>query len=151
MEENVKDNTDAVKDGTKRILRSVAKAKAEIGAESFKTAGLGGEEMWTARTRKLSTLLKSKSSGDCRNLIMGVEKDNGWEAWRSLSIRFEPQVGIRRLRETAELGRNKAHRRRNRQAKKDHRSDRRNGSWKRHAGRSPLVRNGQPDQDLRWK
>ena len=60
--------------------------------------------MWTTGTRELFILLESKPSGDCRNLIMGVEKDNGWEVWRSLSIRFEPQIGIRRMREMAELG-----------------------------------------------
>ena len=31
------------------------------------------------------------------------DRENGFEAWRVLTIRFEPQMGIRRMKEVAEL------------------------------------------------
>ena len=34
---------------------------------------------------------------------MGVQRDNGYEAWRSLTLRFDPQVGIRRMTGLSEL------------------------------------------------
>ena len=49
------------------------------------------------------TLLKTNTSVEAHNLIMGVQRDNGYEAWRSLALRFEPEVDTRRMREFSEL------------------------------------------------
>ena len=34
---------------------------------------------------------------------MCIPRDNGFEAWRNLCMRYEPQTGIRRMKEIAEL------------------------------------------------
>ena len=86
--------------GTSRLARATAggsKARAEIREDMV----VDEEE----RKRRLvfCTLLKTRTSGESRNIIMGVPRDNGYEAWRSLCIRYEPHAGIRRMKEIAEL------------------------------------------------
>ena len=39
-------------------------------------------------------MLKCYTSGDTRNLIMGVPRNSGCEAWRSLAIKYEPTISI---------------------------------------------------------
>ena len=85
----------------RETLRLAAKAKTEILEETLRKEGYVFEE-WSQRT-SLFTLVKAKTAGEARNLVLGAERENGYEAWRNLSMRFEPQVGIRRMREVAEL------------------------------------------------
>ena len=98
--EDIEDYTDSVNKGTKDILRMISKAKVEIDEKYFRDNGM--PDLWATRD-ELFKLLKNKTSGDGRGLIMGVGRDNGWEAWRSLTLRYEPQVGLRRMRELGEL------------------------------------------------
>ncbi len=48
-------------------------------------------------------LLKRKTSNEARSIVMCARNENGFEAWRLLLGRFEPQAGIRRMKEMAEL------------------------------------------------
>ena len=97
----MEDYADVVWPGTKDILRMIAKEKEEIGTEFFNSSGWT-EDNWNQR-KQLFTPLKSTSGGDSRNPIMGVERENGWETLRSLTLRFEAQVGIRRMRGLTDL------------------------------------------------
>ena len=60
------------------------------------------EEEW-GLAGNLFTLLKRKTAGEARSLAMCVDRQNEYDAWRILVGRFEPQAGIRRLKEIAEL------------------------------------------------
>ena len=50
---------------------------------------------------------------EARILIMGAARENGYEAWRMLSISYEPQVGIRRMKELVGLSQLQNKRRKN--------------------------------------
>ena len=89
----------------REALRRAAKEKEEMTKSFFVSGGRGAEfteEAWN-RGEELYMLFKNKTTGEGRTLIMGIERDNGWEAWRALAIRYEPQAGIRRMREMADL------------------------------------------------
>ena len=52
-------------------------------------------------------LLKRKTAGEARSLAMCVDRQNGYEAWRLLVGRFEPQAGIRRMKKSRSSWRSK--------------------------------------------
>ena len=99
--EDFEDYVEIVNPGGRELLRMVAKAKEEV-KESVLKVQWYTEEDWKRR-EAVFTLLKNKTTGEARGLIMGVPPNNGFEAWRSLALRYEPQVGIRRMQELAEL------------------------------------------------
>ena len=61
-------------------------------------------EDWELR-HELYKLLKrrSEATSEAREIIDCVGDSNGYEAWRLLGIRYEPQAGMRRLKELGEL------------------------------------------------
>ena len=62
------------------------------------------EGQWGYRL-DIFALLKTKTvplSG-ARNIAMCIDRDNGYEAWRTSTLRFEPQVGIRSMEKVSEL------------------------------------------------
>ena len=60
------------------------------------------EEEWN-RSYDLFVLLKRKTTSEARTLAVSALRDNGFESWRLLVSRFEPQAGIKRMKEMAEL------------------------------------------------
>ena len=101
--ESVEDYVEAVYPGLKELLRVTSKEKEEVLEKTVRDEGYVEAE-WSHRTA-LFTLLKTKTEphSEARNLIMCVPRENGYEAWRTLTTRFEPQVGIRRMKEISEL------------------------------------------------
>ena len=93
--------TEVVNPSAREVFRFVSKAKEEIGEEDLRRNGYAGEA-WPRRLA-VFTLRNIKTSGGARNLTMGVQCDNGYKAWRSLTLRFNPQGGIRRMKELSEL------------------------------------------------
>ena len=60
------------------------------------------EKEWE-RAAELFVLLKRKATGEAKTLVTSAARDNGLESWRILVSRFEPQVGIKRMKEICEL------------------------------------------------
>ena len=62
------------------------------------------EEDWNLRF-ELHKLLKRKTevNSEARKIVECVGDDNGFEVWRLLGIRYEPQVGMKGLKELFEL------------------------------------------------
>ena len=58
--------------------------------------------MWNLRD-DLYTVLKRKAMSEARKIVECVEQTNGYEAWRLLGIRYEPQGGMRRMRDLTAL------------------------------------------------
>ena len=53
------------------------------------------------KTGKPFKLLKRKraATSEANKIVKSGERQNGWESWRLLNIRYEPQSGIRRTHE----------------------------------------------------
>ena len=62
------------------------------------------EEDWELR-HEVYKLLKRKTDAntDARKIVECVEHSNGFEVWRLLGVRYEPQAGMKRLAELGEL------------------------------------------------
>ena len=75
--EIIEEYVDAVTPGMQEILKMVGKDREEAGAKWVRKNGV--TDSWP-QFKELFTLLKSKTSGDARNIIMGVPMDKGWEA-----------------------------------------------------------------------
>lgn len=78
----------------------VDEGKEDIGIKRSKDNGM--EESWAQR-QELYKLLKKYTSSEPRNTVMGVERDNGWEAWRGLPIRYESTGGIHMANKVRDL------------------------------------------------
>ena len=103
--EDLMDYADAVHPGLRLQLEWVLKQKDEVTAASMRGNPLGTTEAeWELRA-KLYMLLKIKTEAttDARKIVECVEQSNGFEAWRLLGVRFEPQAGMKRLAELGEL------------------------------------------------
>ena len=48
---------------------------------------------------KLFVLLKRKTTGEAKTLVTSADRDNRLESWRILVSQFEPQVGIKKMKE----------------------------------------------------
>ena len=97
--EETEDYVDAVHPGRKQALSLASQVKSQ--ATDRLHVNLTEEE-WNLRYN-LFMLFKRKASGEARSLVMCVYHQNGYEAWRLLIGRYEPQAGIRRMKEIAEL------------------------------------------------
>ena len=62
------------------------------------------DEDWAMRF-ELFKLLKRKTevTSEARKIVECVGDSNGYEVWRLLGVRYEPQVGMKRLKELGEL------------------------------------------------
>ena len=101
----MKDYTDAVHPGIKLQLEWTLKQKEDITQEVLDRNPLGSTaEDWILRF-ELFKLLKRKteSTSEARKIVDCVGDSNGYEAWRQLGVRSEPQVGMKRLKELGEL------------------------------------------------
>ena len=97
--EATEDYVDAVHPGMKQALSLVAQVKSQV---TDRLQVNLTEDGWNLRCN-LFMLLKRKMSGEARSLVMCVDHQNGYEAWRLLIGRLEPHAGIRRMKEIAEL------------------------------------------------
>ena len=95
----MEDFMDKVHPGLKQVLNIVAKTKSQVTDRAQLSVT---EEKWNL-SNDIFVLLKRKTVGEARVMVTCVSRDNGFEAWRLLVGRFEPQAGIKRMREVADL------------------------------------------------
>ena len=101
--EALEDYVEAVHPGLKLALVEMSKTDGEVTLDSLrKNDPPFGDTEWEKR-ESLFTLLKLKTSIEARNVVMCAERMNGLEAWRLLTGRFEGGLGMRRMKEIAEL------------------------------------------------
>ena len=103
--EGLFDYAEAVQPGLKWLLEVMgAKAKEAITPELCVKHSWCNQEEWK-QAEGIYTLLTRKTAvcSEPRKIIMCIPRDNGFEAWRNLCMRYEPQTGIRRMKEIAEL------------------------------------------------
>jgi len=105
FKEDLMDYADAVHPGIKLQLDWTLKQKDEI-TEAVINLNLLSTlaEDWPLRF-DLHKLLKRKteSTSEARKIVECVSDANGYEVWRLLGARYEPQVGMKRLKELGEL------------------------------------------------
>ena len=103
--EDLMDYAEAVHPGLRLQLEWVLKQREEITVVSMRNNPLGATDAEWGLRAKLYTLLKIKTEAttDARKIVECVEQANGFEAWRLLGVRFEPQAGMKRLAELGEL------------------------------------------------
>ena len=103
--EQLMDYADACSSGIRPQLEFAMKQRTEITHQLLKKSPLGcADELWEKRA-DLYTLLKRKTepTSEARKIIECVEKTDGYEAWRLLGVRYEPQGGMRRMKQLSEL------------------------------------------------
>ena len=103
--EDLMDFADAVHPGLKGQLEYTLRQKEEVTSFSMRSNPLGStEEDWELR-REVYKLLKRKTEAttDARKIVECVEHSNGFEVWRLLGVRYDPQAGMKRLAELGEL------------------------------------------------
>ena len=96
----IEDYADAVHPCLKHAMGVAAKQGVQI-KDASQLAGVLKEE-WGLNP-ELFVLLKRKTIGEAKTLVTSAEKDNGLESWRILVSRFEPQAGIKKMKEASEL------------------------------------------------
>ena len=94
------DYAGAVHLGLKHVMGVAAKATSPITDQPQFEGALDAE--W-ALAAQLFVLLKRKTTGEAKTLVTSAVRDNGFESWRILVSRFEPQAGIKRMKEVSEL------------------------------------------------
>ena len=95
----MEDYVDAVHPGLKQVLHTVVKASSQLDTR----IQLNNTEQEWNLSCNFFVLLKRKTAGEACSLVMCVDRGNGYDAWRILIGRFEPQAGIRRMKEVEEL------------------------------------------------
>ena len=100
-QDEVEDYADAYQTGLRQALEMAADQKVPITEKTFKENGWARE--WD-EMEPVIKLLKRKTvpKTEARNIVMCAEP-NGFEAWRTLALRYQPNGSIRRLQEIAEL------------------------------------------------
>ena len=98
--EATEDYADAVHPGLKHAMGVAAKVGGQITDRSQLSGVM--EEEWDLNS-ELFVLLKRKTTGEAKTLVTSADRDNGLESWRILVSRFEPQVGIKRMKEICDL------------------------------------------------
>ena len=96
------DYSDAVHPGIKPQLEWTLKQKEEITQEVIGRNPLSSPaEDWPLRF-DLFKLIKRKteSTSEARKIVECVGDSNGYEVWRLLGIRYEPQVGMKKAKGT---------------------------------------------------
>ena len=105
FKEDLMDYADAVHGGIKLQLDWTLKQKDEITEAVINRNPLSTlAEDWPLRF-DLYKLLKRKTeaTSEARKIVECVSDANGYEVWRLLGVRCEPQVGMKRLKELGEL------------------------------------------------
>ena len=105
FKEDLMDYADAVHPGIKLQLDWTLKQKDEITEAVINRNPLSTlAEDWPLRF-DLHKLLKRKTepTSEARKIVECVSDANGYEVWRLLGVRYEPQVGMKRLKELGEL------------------------------------------------
>ena len=93
--EEITDYCEAVHPGLRSALEWAVKSRTEITEEKLKGNPLASlaEEQWKMRT-EVYTLIKRKTevSSEARKIVETVPQENGYEAFRILGLRYEPQT-----------------------------------------------------------
>lgn len=103
--EDLMDFAEAVHPGLKCQLEYTLRQREEVASFRMKSNPFGStDDDWELR-REVYKLLKRKTEAntDARKIIECVEHSNGFECWRLLGVRYEPQAGMKRLAELGEL------------------------------------------------
>ena len=98
--ETTEDYADAVRPGLKHAMGVAAKVGGPIKDRSQLTGVL--EDEWVLNS-ELFRSAKKENTGETKTLVTSAERDNGLGSWRVLVSRFEPQVGIKRMKEICDL------------------------------------------------
>jgi len=98
--EATEDYAEAVHPGLKHAMAEAARANDEI---TYREQLTGVQESEWVMNASLFTLLKTKTTGEPKTLVTSAIRDNGLESWRILVGRFEPQAGIKRMKEVSDL------------------------------------------------
>ena len=98
--EDVMDYLDETTLGVKDFLENVSKLKGPIEIEDehqMNRPDIASERVaiWRA--------LKALTAGDARDVVAGVEDENGWRAWQKLHGYFEPSLNAKKGQVLAEL------------------------------------------------
>ena len=72
-------------EGTKAILEETRSKRDPIEEKDVRSG------WWKVRADSWR-LIKRFTSGEAKRIITSVNKDNGFEAWRQLHLRFEPEL-----------------------------------------------------------
>ena len=89
---------DESKEGIKNVMEQVANLKNPVTSEVLKEAAqnypqvLSSVEQWKHLYRALEKL----TDGEAAKIISTVKDENGFEAWRQLHLRFEPELEAQR-------------------------------------------------------
>ena len=99
--DEIEDYAEAFQPGLKHALEMSADYKGVVTEKVFMDGGWAAE--WPAM-EQVYTLLKRKTvpNSEARRIVLCAEP-NGFEAWRTLALRQQPNGSIRRLKEIAEL------------------------------------------------
>ena len=103
--EDLMDFADAVHPGITVQLEWTLRQREEITPPVMGADPIGSTaDDWELRY-ELHKLLKRKTEAntDVGKIVECVEHSNGYEVWRRLGIRYEPQAGMKRLTELGEL------------------------------------------------
>ena len=105
FKEDSMDYADAVRPGVKLQLGWTLRQKEEITQEVIGRNPLSSPaEDWPLRFELFKLLeRKTESTSEARKIVECVGDSNGYEVWRLLGVRYEPQVGMKRLKELGEL------------------------------------------------
>ena len=96
---DVEDYIETFESGMKAVSKTAVMENEEIEEGWFDEFLF---EDWN-KSREFYKLLKAKTSGERRQVVLGVGNDNGWEAWRRLAQHFEPNSAVRRGQVLPEL------------------------------------------------
>ena len=86
--EDAQEYCEALSDGMTSALEEVKKLKEEV------TSAIVKPEWWALR-ESLYRFLNAYTAEGLRRIVESVSGDNGWEAWRQLSLQCEPSVGMK--------------------------------------------------------
>ena len=105
FKDGFKDYTDAIHPGCKLQLDWALKQKEEVTREVLSRNPLGStDEDWIVRFNLFQFLKRrTETNSEAHNIVECVGDSNGYEVWRLLGVRYEPQVGMKRLKELGEL------------------------------------------------
>lgn len=90
---------ESMEPGLRLTARTVAKSIEETDKVWFTDMALTG---WESHP-DVYQVLKKWTTCETRKTIMGATRDNGWEAWRRLTVQYEPASAIKQCQQLCEL------------------------------------------------
>ena len=88
---DVEDYCEEMQPGMKHFLEESRKSKETIGLDNLFNMDAG---MW-GKKATLYRFLKRYTEGEANQVVVSVQEENGWEAWRCLHEMFEPSMAMK--------------------------------------------------------